>query len=364
WKPVNTGLLNRQFFSLAVSGDNIFAGTYGGGVFLSTNNGADWTAVNAGLTGVFVSSFAVCNGTIYAGTNGDGVFRSTNNGASWTAVNSGGLTNSYGNVTSLVASGDNIFAGTTSQNAFATDSTLPKGTDGGGMFVSTNKGTSWSAINAGLTDSTIQTLALSGGNIFAGVWGRGVFLSTNNGASWTAVNSGLTGRTIQSLIVSGNNIYAGIWGCGVFLSSNNGSTWQAVNSGLGNNYVQSLAVSDNAIFAGTYGGAVWRRPVTEMTGVIIDKPNSGAMEQVTIKIQAPGMARKNMTANFALPHSDLVSIKIYNLSGREIVSLVNRHLEAGPHGFLWNTGEVAPGCYMAQMQIGPNAYAKSFTVFK
>ena len=36
--------------SLAVSGTNLFAGTDGGGVFLSTNNGTSWTAVNTGLT--------------------------------------------------------------------------------------------------------------------------------------------------------------------------------------------------------------------------------------------------------------------------------------------------------------------------
>ena len=34
----------------AISGTNLFAGTDVGGVFLSTNNGINWTAVNSGLT--------------------------------------------------------------------------------------------------------------------------------------------------------------------------------------------------------------------------------------------------------------------------------------------------------------------------
>ena len=45
--------------SLAVSGTNLFAGTYGGGVFLSTNNGTSWTAVNTGLTNTDVYALAV-----------------------------------------------------------------------------------------------------------------------------------------------------------------------------------------------------------------------------------------------------------------------------------------------------------------
>ena len=48
--------LMLTFIALAVSGTNLFAGTYGGGVFLSTNNGTNWTAVNNGLTNSNVCS--------------------------------------------------------------------------------------------------------------------------------------------------------------------------------------------------------------------------------------------------------------------------------------------------------------------
>ena len=59
---------------------NIFAGTYGGGVFLSTDNGASWTAVNNGLTNPDINTLAINGTNIFAGTN-EGVFLSTNNGA-------------------------------------------------------------------------------------------------------------------------------------------------------------------------------------------------------------------------------------------------------------------------------------------
>ena len=71
-------------------------------------------------------------------------------------------------VTSLAVSGTNLFAGT-----------------GGGVFLSTNNGTSWKQVNNGLMDTNILSLAVSGTNLFAGTYGSGVFLSTNNGASWT-----------------------------------------------------------------------------------------------------------------------------------------------------------------------------------
>jgi hypothetical protein len=61
----------------------------------------------------------------------------------------------------------------------------------------------------------IRCFAVSGTNIFAGAWG-GVFRSTNNGTSWTAVNSGLTNTNILSLAVSATNLFAGIASQGVW----------------------------------------------------------------------------------------------------------------------------------------------------
>ena len=77
----------------------------------------------------------------------------------------------------------------------------------------------------------IRCFAVNGSNLFAGTSG-GVFLSTNNGASWVAVNTGLANTSINTLAVSGSNLLAGTFGGGVFLSTNNGTSWTAVNTGL------------------------------------------------------------------------------------------------------------------------------------
>ncbi len=152
---VNNGLSGRglSVWSFAISGSNIFAGTYGGGVFLSTNNGNSWTAVNNGLSvnGLYVYSFAISGDNLFAGTDG-GVFLSTNNGSSWTEVNNG-LSENGLVVHSLAISGGNIFAGT----------------DGGGVFLSTNNGSSWTAVNDGLSGNYVNNLAINEGYVFVGL---------------------------------------------------------------------------------------------------------------------------------------------------------------------------------------------------
>ena len=55
----------------------LYAGTWGGGVFKSTNGGANWSAVNTGLTNTDVRALAIdpdTPATLYAGTWGGGVF--------------------------------------------------------------------------------------------------------------------------------------------------------------------------------------------------------------------------------------------------------------------------------------------------
>ncbi len=232
WTPVNTGLTRTDISALVSSGANLYAGT-GNGVFLSTNNGASWTAVNTGLTNPTVHALAVSGTNLYAGTHG-GVFLSTNNGTSWTAVNSG-LTNSI--VLALAVIDTNLFAGTYD----------------GGVFLSTDNGTSWAAVNTGLTYLYVRAFAVSGTKLFVGT-GNGVFLSTNNGTSWTAVNTGLTNTIVYALAVSGTNLFAGTFGGGVFLSTNNGTSWTAANTGLTSTLVFAFAASGTNLFAGTEAG--------------------------------------------------------------------------------------------------------------
>jgi photosystem II stability/assembly factor-like uncharacterized protein len=235
WMTVNNGLTNTDLNALAVnSSGHIFAGTPSG-VFRSMDNGSNWAL---GLT-TGVSSFAInnSNSNIFGGSNGGGVFRSTNNGNSWMAVNTG-LSNK--NVQSLaINSSGHIFAGTVD-----------------GIFRSLDNGNNWMPANAGLSNTNVQSLAInSNGHIFAGTAG-GIFRSLDNGNNWAAINTGLTNTDVRSLAInSSGHIFAGTGG-GVFYSRDNGSSWTL--SVIGD--VKALAVSNSNgdIFAGTIGGGAFR----------------------------------------------------------------------------------------------------------
>jgi ligand-binding sensor domain-containing protein len=247
-------------------------------------------------------------------------------------------------------------------NALASSGiTILAGTNGGGIFRSTNNGAKWTAVNSGLTNTTVRALAVSGNTIFAGTDGSGIFRSTNNGTQWTAINSGLTDSTVFSFAVSGSAIFAGTFE-GVFLSKNNGTNWTPVNSGLTSSYVLSLSINDATLFAGTYGDGVWRRPLSEILPVNTQKPQQNLSRQESFKILSKNQNNHFVTIEFSVPHSEQITAKIYNLSGHETASLVNENPGSKTCRFLWNTRNVAPGCYAVRVRVGANTYIRSISV--
>jgi hypothetical protein len=107
WIHTN-GLNSGSVICFAVSGTNIFTSAYGYGVYLSTNNGTNWTPANNGLIKHTVNSLTVSGTNIFEGTDSGGVYLSTNNGTNWTQINNG-LNDTT--VYALAVSGTNIFAG-------------------------------------------------------------------------------------------------------------------------------------------------------------------------------------------------------------------------------------------------------------
>jgi hypothetical protein len=329
---------------LAVSGTNLFAGTAGGGVFLSADSGTSWTAVNTGLTDTSVQSLVVSGTNLFAGSyHGDGVFLSTDSGTSWTGSNMGLPT--YTSVWSLAVNGVNLFAGTNC-----------------GAFRSSDSGTSWTAASTGLpTYNTVWSLAVIGVNLFAGTSDAGVFLSADSGTSWTAVNTGLTDNSVWDLAVSGTNLFAGTY-LGVFLSTTNGTSWTAASTGLTNTCVTALAISGTNLFAGTYFAGIWRRPLSEMITDVERRellPPSFALEQ-----NYPNPFNPNSNIRYQISEFRYIKLAVYDLLGREVAVLVNERKAPGKYEVNFDGSNLAGGVYFYRLQAGDFTQTKRLLLLK
>lgn len=228
WTSLNNGISNFDIRTFTIYEGTIFVGTYGG-VFRLSNDHIHWKSVNAGLTNPFVNTLAVLGNTLFAGTSG-GIYRSTDKGESWVLVNSR-LTNS--SVESLCISGSFVFAGTRH-----------------GIYRSNDNGITWT--EAGL-DIAVKYLTLIGTTLFAGT-SKGVYRSVDNGLNWIAINNGIKNTYINTIAVVGTTLFVGTFGGGVYSSTNNGNNWVERNVGLGNLDVFALTVNGTTLIAGTVSG--------------------------------------------------------------------------------------------------------------
>lgn len=191
WSQVNSGLGGKLWlYALAIAPDgSLYAGTYDGGVYKSTNGGASWSPVNNGLVNLNIRALAADPNNsqiIYAGTT-TGAYKTSNGGASWSSVSSGLPSGIVWWLTVHPTSSPTVFAGTAS-----------------GLYCSTNGGGSWSL--RGLAGQAVYALVIDPLDtqiLYAGTDGSGVYRSTNGGATWTAMNTGLGNFNVQSLALDG-----------------------------------------------------------------------------------------------------------------------------------------------------------------
>jgi hypothetical protein len=355
WSQINRfsdyDIFSFIYCSNEAGGINILAG--GNGIFLSTDNGISWTT--QGLTNTRVFSFAAIpdgKGTtnLFAGTENQGVFLSTNSGTSWTAVNSG-LTSFY--INDLVVNGMNLFAGTED-----------------GVFLSTDNGTNWRAVSNGLPKDDqygyylIRDLEVSETNLFVASY-YGVFLSTNNGTSWNEINSGLTNTDVSALIVSPDGMYlfAGTTGSGVFLSTDNGTSWNEINLGLPENlYVSSFVIDGMNLYIGTGGCGIWRRPLSEMITAV--ESSSELPTNFVLYQNYPNPFNPTTNIQFQIVDFGIVSLKIYDVLGNDVATLVNEEKPAGTYEVTWNAANLPSGVYFYQLKAGSFIATKKLLMLK
>jgi len=100
--------------------------------------------------------------------------------------------------------------------------TIYAGTNGGGVFKSTNGGDNWAAVINGLTNLNVQTLAIDRIDpdiIYAGTDAGSLFISTDGGANWSAIGGSISGANVLSLAVDPDTtmtLYSGTAGEGFF----------------------------------------------------------------------------------------------------------------------------------------------------
>jgi photosystem II stability/assembly factor-like uncharacterized protein len=235
---LNQNLTLTQFYRIAASPFNpgrILGGTQDNGT-QQTFSTLNWSAAYGGDGGeVCFNPFD--QNFILGETQNGGIFRTTNGGSSWNQAQTGL------NMSENVAWVAPIIAHPSVSGTFFTARTS--------VYKSTNNGGSWTAVSAPVNGtSAIREMAISKSNpniLFASS-GSQIFKSTNGGVNWTNITIGLPNRTITSINVhpADENIvlltFSGFGTDKVYKSTNGGSSWVSIDGPLPDAPVNDLFI--------------------------------------------------------------------------------------------------------------------------
>ncbi|HEV8539396.1 MAG TPA: T9SS type A sorting domain-containing protein [Bacteroidota bacterium] len=241
WAAANTGLNSMWIRAMVASDGILFAGT-DAGVCRSTDDGGTWTDESADLTGdgppPLVNSFAVNGSIVYTGTDLGGLYLSSNGGINW----------------NLVA--DTVFQGEGIMALVARDTVLVAVTEDPSVFLSSDNGATWT--QTATFDWPFNALGVHGTNLFLSNSDSGVWRSSDDGSTWSLLDSGATlGPVVRSFAANGDTLFAGTTS-GVYLSTDDGLTWAPVGTISLHSTVSTILVSNAAVIAGTTSEGIYR----------------------------------------------------------------------------------------------------------
>ena len=255
WRARPVGLKSGKITALTHSGKELFAATADSGIYIFNGyTGSDryWKKINNGLGSLKIRSLLALDSlTLLAGTDGEGLYKTTNKGVSWSKVTNAAFNTAV--ITSLVKAGNTRVFVAVREN---------------GVFFSENSGDTWNDFNDVNTLNIAGTSALSfnqGTNELSVINTNGIFRTAVAAsapvAAYTSITTGIPAATaIRSISNNGSVWFLGT-DKGVFLTLSTPINWTAVNTGIPTLNVNAVVALQNTLVAGTNGEGIFKASV-------------------------------------------------------------------------------------------------------
>jgi hypothetical protein len=253
------------------TGNTIYLGAAAGGVWKTTNGGANWTPLTDNQPSLAVGSIAVDpnnHNTIYVGTGeenfaidsfyGAGILKSTDGGATWTQLGASLFAGAQSPIGGAKIGAIAVQPG--NPNIVLAAVTYIDGGTKGGIYRSVNAGATWAQVSganapigAAGTEVIFEPTVTAGNAVVYAAMGdpfggaaNGIYKSLDSGVTWTKLSGGLPASNVGRIRLgyapstsgAGATLYAAIANSGgssadllgFFSTTNGGTSWTQLNA--------------------------------------------------------------------------------------------------------------------------------------
>lgn len=344
WQDNGTNLANGSSWYQTVSGDgmdcfidfsndqNMFAETYDGNLYYTTDGGVNWYPATSGIneTGPWVTYWQQdpmnAKNLVAGFTN---VWYSANEGGSWHSISTWGSNTDQISAITFAPSNDSVIYAARKDAIYST----------------TNIGAVWNNISNGLPVKLagITGIAVDPYNskrlwvTFSDYSATSkVFSSVNGGMTWSNLSTGLPNLPVNCIVYQKNSpdaIYIGT-DVGVYYHDTILNNWISYNSGLPNVMIDGLKIYQptNTLIAASYGRGTWQSKTYLNAGI------------------KPEIATQGNLIVYPNPSNGLLNIELNNLQSGNYVLTITDML-----GQIQKTGDIKlSGNYNCTVDISGN----------
>lgn len=363
-------------------------GTWGNSIYRSSDNGGSWTSEWENNQEIYIFfSLIEWKNYLYAGTS-RGIFKSSDKGRSW--VRSDSL---Y--VSELKIIDDQLYAATIN-----------------GVLKRNENNLGWN--NLGLEYYNPQNINIYNDKVFS-TTNLGLYVKTNKSNRWLPAQRGAEGigeqQTIQTIIV-GNNIYLltaiSLWvrelsGYDLPLLSVTDVLFENDEFRVGEEFYFHAGYSNNGFDTLYVNDLLWDNPEFEIIPrKFILEPDAGLGLSVKVKGKNPGRVQANCTIicndtvsknnftigttilpieyelyqnypnpfnpitkiEFSIEKEEFVILKIYNILGIELKTVINKVIPGGTHSVQIDGNDLSSGVYFYQLNAGKYTSIKKMILLR
>lgn len=362
WKTTDGGYTWNHIFDFpysnnAITGMKFFNENFGvisglsGKIMKTTDGGNSWIDIStSNINSLFQIHFFSEEHFVLTGY---GSAVTTNGGSTWSTYSSGSQTWFRG----AAFNGDNMIAGLNQDHSYI------KSSDGGvswnvGSIVIDNKQIlSPYAIN--VPGKVLLVGSVSGGDPYTLVTAK----SSDNGNTWITKNFGLS--IVGGIKVILHNeityLFTGFSDRSIIMRSfDYGETWNEFLSFPNTWSVAGSTITNQKVYLFRSDGLI---SFTDIN-VGIQTTSTEVPDGFQISQNYPNPFNPETKINFQIPKGDFVSLKVFDITGKEVATLVNQNLEAGSYEYSFNASNLTSGVYFYTIQAGQFTETKRMVLVK
>lgn len=360
WTDATGNLTGQDLYCIfATDANRAWVGTGSGRIYGTADGGTTWTQqVYPGTQSPFINAIWMFpNGTGYAqgdppGTGRFVVLKTTNFGATWAHTTSEPV-------------GIASEAGWNNSLAMTDENRMWFGTNNSRVWRTTDGGVTWSSAASGSASSYAIAFKDNNSGIVGHATGT-VRITVNGGATWTTAATPTASAISGLAYLTGTNLAWAAVGASPYRTSNNATSWSAQTVFPISGTLNHISFVDStAGWAVTSNGEILRYPTTTTSVQRSEEmPEEFSLEQNFPNPFNPTTQIKFNIHNVGTEHVQPVQLKVFDLLGREVATLVNEPLQAGGYTIQFDGSLLASGVYIYRLRAGSLAQERRMLLIK